>query len=344
VDGNRLQTKIAANAQALKRWLGKSEEVLGNHSDRLNAINIFPVADGDTGTNLYLTMRSAARAVAHLSTADVGELLAEAGRAAMEEARGNSGTLFSVFLAALAEPLHGTTRLTGPLLAAALERAEIRCWSALSDPVPGTMLSVVAAAARAANTADAAQSGDHSNHGLARTLNAVVAEAVEAVVQTEAQLDPLTDAHIVDAGAVGFLLILDTLRASALGEELQPELLEGLHGYGVQDPHIHLDHKTEGMEVMCTINLSPLDAATLRLQLDELGDSVILSAVTEVPEGYRWRVHVHVPDPDAALAAIRRFGEPAHLSVTTLSVSEDGPAGVEAADPAGTCGAHGADE
>jgi dihydroxyacetone kinase-like predicted kinase len=336
-----LQTKIAANAQALKRWLGKAEEVLGNHSDRLNAINIFPVADGDTGTNLYLTVRSASRAVADLTTQDVGELLAVAGRAAMEEARGNSGTLFSVFLAALAEPLHGATRLTGPLLAAALERAEIRCWSALSEPVPGTILSVVEAATRAANTGDAVQQGDHSNHGLAQTLNAAVGAALQAVVATEAQLDPLTEAHIVDAGAVGLLLVLDTLRASALGEELQPELLEGLHGYGVQDPHIHLDHKSEGMEVMCTINLSPLDAATLRLQLDELGESVILSAVTEVPEGYRWRVHVHAPDPEAALATIRQFGEPVHLSVTTLS----GPDAERPAGPAaGPCPAPGADE
>jgi dihydroxyacetone kinase-like predicted kinase len=58
-----LQTKVAANAQAMKRWLGKAETALGNHSDRLNAINIFPVADGDTGTNLYLTVRAAARAL-----------------------------------------------------------------------------------------------------------------------------------------------------------------------------------------------------------------------------------------------------------------------------------------
>jgi dihydroxyacetone kinase-like predicted kinase len=200
---------------------------------------------------------------------------------------------------------------------------------------------VVEAATRAANTGDAVQQGDHSNHGLAQTLNAAVGAALQAVVATEAQLDPLTEAHIVDAGAVGLLLVLDTLRASALGEELQPELLEGLHGYGVQDPHIHLDHKSEGMEVMCTINLSPLDAATLRLQLDELGESVILSAVTEVPEGYRWRVHVHAPDPEAALATIRQFGEPVHLSVTTLS----GPDAERPAGPAaGPCPAPGADE
>ncbi|WP_244250704.1 DAK2 domain-containing protein [Arthrobacter crystallopoietes] len=314
-----MHAKIAANTQALKRWLAKAEEVLGNHSDRLNAINIFPVADGDTGTNLYLTVRAASLAAAETDTADVGELLAASGQAAMEEARGNSGTLFAVFLSAMAEPLKGTTRMTGPLLAAALQRAEIRCWSALSDPVPGTMLSTMEAVSRAANSQGAAHNGDDSNHGLAVTLEAVVEAAVEAVVQTEDQLGALAAAQVVDAGAVGFLLIMDTLRSSALGVELQPELLDGLHGYNLQDPHIHLGQAHEGVEVMCTINLSPLDAATLRLQLDELGDSVILSAVTESEVGYRWRVHAHVPEAEPALAAIRAFAEPSNLSVTDLS-------------------------
>lgn len=92
-----MHTKVAANAQAMKRWLGKAETALGNHSDRLNAINIFPVADGDTGTNLYVTVRAAARSLAatgdHPAQMDVGAVLAAAGQAAMEEARGNSGTL-----------------------------------------------------------------------------------------------------------------------------------------------------------------------------------------------------------------------------------------------------------
>ncbi|MFT4471131.1 DAK2 domain-containing protein [Arthrobacter sulfonylureivorans] len=303
----------------MRRWLSKAEVVLGNHSDRLNAINIFPVADGDTGTNLYLTIRAAVKSASENPTSDVGELLAGAGQAAMEEARGNSGTLLSVFLAALAEPLRGTTRLTGPLLAAALQRAEIRCWSALSEPVEGTMLSVIAAVSQAASAVHGGQNADDSNHGLAATLEAVVEEAVAAVVRTEAQLGALESAHIVDAGAVGFLLIMDTLRASALGEELQPELLDGLHGFNVQDPHLHLDHIDEGVEVMCTINLSPLDAATLRLKLDELGDSVIMSAVTEVEDGYRWRVHAHVPDGDAALELIRELGEPMNVTMTELA-------------------------
>ncbi|GAB3568812.1 hypothetical protein GCM10027405_31060 [Arthrobacter alkaliphilus] len=345
-----MQTKIAANAHAMKRWLGKAETTLGNHSDRLNAINIFPVADGDTGTNLYLTVRSAAASLADRSTADepvndVGAVLAAAGRAAMEQARGNSGTLFAVFLCAMAEPLAGHTRLSAPLLAAALNRAQIRAWSALSEPVPGTMLSVLEAAARAAGECDNAHNGDDSNQALGLALDAAVNAAVDAVVQTEDQLALLHAAHVVDAGGVGMLLILDCLRSAVLGEELQHELLDGLHGYDVQDPHIHAGMPDDdGVEVMCTISLSPLAAATLRQRLDELGDSVIMSQVGSASQGpgssgrtdaednddedsaeasYRWRVHVHVPDAEPAVAVIRSLGEPTDISVSQLSVPRD---------------------
>ena len=324
-----MHTKVTANALAMKRWLSKAEESLGNHSDRLNAINIFPVADGDTGTNLYLTVRCAARAAHATDAVDLGELLSIAGRAAMEEALGNSGTLFAVFLSALAEPLHGTTRLTSSSLASALHRAEIRSWSALSDPVPGTMLSVLEASSRGAAETASGHAGDDSNHALTATLRASVQSALRAVVDTESQLGALTEAKVVDAGGVGFLLILDALRAAALGEELQDELLDGLHGYDIQAPHIHRGGDADGVEVMCTINLSPLDAATLRLHLDEIGDSVIMSAVTEVEEGYRWRVHVHVPDAAPALALIHEAGTPVNITVTQLAAP---PVGVEAGE------------
>jgi dihydroxyacetone kinase-like predicted kinase len=334
----------------MKRWLGKAETALGNHSDRLNAINIFPVADGDTGTNLYLTVRAAARALQDAAAPsdagqehtgqpaqlnDVGAVLARAGQAAMEQAKGNSGPLFSVFLCAASEPLAGHTRLTSSLLAAALNRAQIRAWSALSDPVPGTMLSVMEAAGRAAAAVDAGQNGNHSNHALGLVLDAAVEAALEAVVRTEGQLDALQAAHVVDAGGVGMLLILDCLRSAVLGEELRNELLDGLHGYDLQDPHIHTGMPADdGVEVMCTISLSPLDAATLRQRLDELGDSVIMSQMgpsADAEGRYRWRVHVHVPDPVPALDMIRSLGAPADVSVSELALPRD-PSGEVSAE------------
>jgi dihydroxyacetone kinase-like predicted kinase len=128
------------------------------------------------------------------------------------------------------------------------------------------------------------------------------------------------------------LLILDCLRSAVLGEELQTEMLDGLHGYNVQDPHIHTDMPDDdGVEVMCTISLSPLDAATLRQRLDEMGDSVIMSQVggaTDADGKYRWRVHVHVPAPEPAIALIGSLGEPTDLSVSQLAQPRD-PAGHE---------------
>lgn len=119
------------------------------------------------------------------------------------------------------------------------------------------------------------------------------------------------------------LLILDCLRSAVLGEELQSELLDGLHGYDVQDPHIHTGMPDDdGVEVMCTINLSPLDAATLRQRLDQMGDSVIMSQLGHAADTdgkYRWRVHVHVKEEAPAVAVIRKLGEPTEISVSELA-------------------------
>ncbi|WP_269938911.1 DAK2 domain-containing protein [Arthrobacter sp. HY1533] len=300
-----------------------AEQTLANHSDRLNAINIYPVADADTGTNLYLTVRAAAHAVAESDPTDVGATLSIAGRAAMEQARGNSGTLVAVAVAAMAEPLLGAQRLNGPLLAAALHRAQLRAWSALSEPMPGTILSVLEAAARGAASVESNLHGDESNLALAETIDGAVAAAREAVVLTESQLGVLTDAHVVDAGGVGLLLILDCLRSVILGDPMQEDLLDGLSGYKVQDPNIALDMpEQEGVEVMCSITLTPLAAAGLRLELDSLGDSVIMSAVSEQADAmgaYPWRLHVHVPTAAVALDAIQAVGDPSNVSISALT-------------------------
>jgi hypothetical protein len=323
----------------MRRWLADAETALANHSDRLNAINIFPVADGDTGTNLYHTVRAASTTAAATEGTDLGLLLGAAGQAAMEEAWGNSGTLFAVFLDAFAASLAGHTRLSAPLLTRALHRAQIRAWSALSEPVGGTMLSVLEAAAggaAAAAAAAGAEAHEDSNLALAAALDGAVEAALGAVVETESQLGVLTNARVVDAGGVGLLLILAALRTTVLGEGIPEDTLETLHGFRVQDPHIHgAQPEAVGVEIMCTIQLSPLDAAVLRQRLDEIGESVIMSPVGAFDDEAglcRWRVHVHVADPEAAVGLIREIGEPERVAFTELR--SQGP-GAGAEDPAG---------
>jgi len=189
------------------------------------------------------------------------------------------------------------------------------------------MLTVLAAAARAASEYVSARSGLPADQAMGRkelggALDAIVAAAWNAVVQTEGQLPALAEAHVVDAGGMGLLLVLDSLRATVAGTGIDPGLLDGLHGFAPQDPHIHRDRDSPvGFELMCSISLEPLAAATLRFELNEVGDSVIMSPVDATGDGegpVRWRVHAHVEDREAAVALVRRAGDPENLVITAL--------------------------
>lgn len=317
--------KLDTSVRAVRIWLARSVKSLGNHSDRLNAINVFPVADGDTGSNLYLTARAGNDAVSKLDCDDIGAFLEVAARAAMESARGNSGTLLAVFLSGLSEPWKGQERLTAPLLALGLERAKVRSWSALSEPVEGTMLSVINALALAAASTLGHLKVDLESRAALDTLLSQMTQAAKLAVQgTESELPSLVRAGVVDAGAVGMMVVIDELCAAIRNEHAEFEDYENFHGYQVQDRHIHMDFdESEGLEVMCTLTLDALGAATLRGQLDTIGDSVIMSPVNQIADDtYRWRLHVHVPDSDKALDLIRQHGEPVNISVTDLCVHD----------------------
>ncbi|MGP9031807.1 DAK2 domain-containing protein [Glutamicibacter mysorens] len=313
--------KLDTSVRAIREWLARSVKSLGNHSDRLNAINVFPVADGDTGSNLYLTARAGHDAISKLESDDIGGFLEVAARASLESARGNSGTLLAVFLSGLSEPWSGHERLTAPLLALGLERAKVRSWSALSEPVEGTMLSVINAISLAAGSTLAHLKTDPDSRAALDAVLTQMSQAAQLAVRgTEAELPSLVKAGVVDAGAVGMLIIIDELCAAIRSESTEFDSYDDFHGYRSQDPHIHLTEETEsGVEVMCTVSLDALGAATLRGQLDSMGNSVIMSPVNQLQEDtYRWRVHVHVPDAEPALELIRKHGDPVNISVTDL--------------------------
>lgn len=313
--------KLDTSVRAIREWLARSVKSLGNHSDRLNAINVFPVADGDTGSNLYLTARAGHDAISKLESDDIGGFLEVAARASLESARGNSGTLLAVFLSGLSEPWSGHERLTATLLALGLERAKVRSWSALSEPVEGTMLSVINAISLAAGSTLAHLKTDPDSRAALDAVLTQMSQAAQLAVRgTEAELPSLVKAGVVDAGAVGMLIIIDELCAAIRSESTEFDSYDDFHGYRSQDPHIHLTEETEsGVEVMCTVSLDALGAATLRGQLDSMGNSVIMSPVNQLEEDtYRWRVHVHVPDAEPALELIRKHGDPVNISVTDL--------------------------
>lgn len=309
----------------MRRWLEVSAQAVADEQERLNALNLFPVPDSDTGTNLAATLRAGAEAGRLVNTGLLGELFGIVARHCLDEARGNSGTLLAVMLAGLAEPLDGATRLTAAGLAEALEHARIRVYTALDEPVEGTMLSVVDAAARAAA---AWPDAEDSNRNLAAQTAAVVAAAQEAVEASTDRLPALAGTGRVDAGALGLLIVLDCLAHVVAGVDY-PGAAHRPYGRLLDVPaeperrgRVRQESTrvgAEGVEVMCSIELDALAAAQLRHRLAQAGDSVIMTAMTPASERMLWKVHVHVREASEALAILQEAGRPHGITAEPLS-------------------------
>ena len=198
--------KAGSSTTEVRNWLDAAHRRLREHSDVLDDLNVFPVADADTGANLSATVGFAAEAAHLIEGRDVGELLVYAGQAALEQARGNSGVLAAVALTAMGQAVEGCVRLTAAQLKAALMAAQVRCWSALTEPVPGTMISVLQAAGEVP-VPDTAAEG--SNQQLVEWLDLMVQAATQAVIDTVDQIPVLSERGTVDSGALGMLVILD---------------------------------------------------------------------------------------------------------------------------------------
>lgn len=341
-----MNVRSTASTEAVRRWLDLAVRELRASADILDAINVFPVADSDTGANLVTTVGTAAQAVQVLETPDVGELIMLAGQAALDDARGNSGSLFAVWLCAVGASLEGRG-LTAEAFAQALSSGELRSWSALTDPVPGTMLSVIRDIA-------AVQVPENEEPGSKRTLlhhlERVVAAAREAVLGSTDELEVLQGSGRVDAGALGMLIILDALRRTASGEgsgrpvlwagapddSAEPtsqetgvqvqQLLESMRESSAAGAAGAAGGEAEtGVEVVATVELTALEAATVRFELTEIGRSVITSPISQIEgELWRWRVHVHVDDQQVALDVLRAHGTPRNVAVTGLGPEHHG--------------------
>ncbi|WP_407561431.1 DAK2 domain-containing protein [Streptomyces sp. 184] len=340
------------DAESVRAWCVLALEALGRGREEIDAVNVFPVADGDTGTNLYLTVESAAQAVDAVYgafTAEgaggggagpaVADVLRGMAHGALIGARGNSGTI----LAELLRGLTGAVAAAGPgagsgagaasdagdgaLLAVALRRGADAARAAVEHPVEGTMLTVADAAAAAAEGTGAS--------GAARVARAAYDGAREALAATTGQLDVLRRAGVVDAGGLGLVAVLGTL-ADALSGAARPTELgpEGPAGRGPgsrRTPARHDDGACAApeaggggpaYEVIYLLEADDAAVARLRPRLDGLGDSLVVGGGDGL-----WRVHVHVDDAGAAVEAGVEAGRPYRIQITHL------PAGAAADAP-----------
>lgn len=309
------------DARAVRTWSSLAVAALGRAREDIDAINVYPVADADTGTNLYLTAESADRALAEaLGTPPAGvsettadPTLAEAVRAyahgALIGARGNSGTILAQLLRGVAEVLGDEPGERGPgrLLAEALTRAAEEAYRAVAHPVEGTMLTVAAAAARAGEAAGAAAAS------AADVALAAYDGARAALADTPGQLAELGRAGVVDAGGCGLVAVLGALWQALSGRQPAAEAVRG-RAVPVPQPPRPCDAEEQGgpaYEVIYLLEAAEPDVAELRERLDGLGDSLVV-----VGGDGLWNVHVHVDDPGAAVEAGVVAGRPYRIRIT----------------------------
>ncbi|HEU5144574.1 MAG TPA: DAK2 domain-containing protein [Dermatophilaceae bacterium] len=312
------------DVNAVRRWAVLIRSVFAARRAEIDAMNVFPVPDGDTGTNLYLTVDGAIDRILEEEPArTAGEAVAHFATSLLWTARGNSGVILSQLTKGLAEVCRDAQTIDGPLLRAGLARADERAWEAVTDPKEGTILSVSRAMAQGAAT-----SADDSLYAVAA---AALTAANDALARTPEQLEVLARAGVVDAGGAGLVLVLEGLERLCAGDDgrvvlgLRPDRRTSFHPQPEHGPlHVTrpLDAEPAGVdetagpeyEVMFLLADSTRPhVEVLRSRLVSLGDSVLVVGGDDV-----WNIHAHVDDVGAAIEAGVEAGRPHRIRVTRL--------------------------
>ena len=296
--------------------------LLEAHSHLANALNVFPVPDGDTGTNMLLTMRAVAEAALHEASAGpTAESVARAmARSALMEARGNSGVILSQFFRGIAEGLEGRDTFDSCDLARALEAAADRSYGAVGEPVEGTMLTVIAEAA-----AEARRSATGGND-ICSTLEAVCTAAERTVEATEGMLPVLTEAGVVDSGGYGVLVILTGMSICAAGRSVAgvtvpvpggtPDASIALsQEFLDRTEHAGFGHCTQLLVRTLQQGDGEPDLEGIRRRAGELASSVVVVGDAELV-----KIHVHTDTPDEIVAFAGGLGEIIDRSIQDMDV------------------------
>jgi DAK2 domain fusion protein YloV len=280
----------------------------------INAINVFPVPDGDTGTNMFLTMRSVMEEADRISDHSVAAVAKAMAQGALMGARGNSGVILSQFFRGLAKGLDEKESITGSDLAMALGEASRAAYKGLSQPVEGTMLTVLKDASKAAE--EAARS-DPQN--LTKVAEAAVNEAKDSVARTPLLLDVLREAGVVDAGGQGIYVLLEGALRYLEGnaEEMRyrrPQMVAAELPMGVKGTPLAIE--TEEPYGYCTNFLlegSKLDPDKIRKKLENKGQSVVV-----VGDESTIRVHIHTYDPGGIIRYATSLGTLHQLQIQNM--------------------------
>ena len=291
-----MQKKI--NGRDFRKMMMHAAAAIAAEQQRINDLNVFPVPDGDTGTNMSMTVRAAAHDLSCHDTPEVGEAAAIAASAMLRGARGNSGVILSLIFRGFSKALKGKTACTGAELATALKEGVNNAYSAVMKPTEGTILTVSRLAAQKA--AEVAAKSNEPETVLSEAL-----AAAELALQDTVEQNPvLKKAGVVDAGGMGFVVILRGMLAAYRGEPM-PELSDTAEDNAenafsaVGDSEITYTFDT----VFIVRKESGADWKAFRAYLSSVGDSLVIG---EDDENYK--VHIHTDTPGNVLSEAQKYG------------------------------------
>lgn len=307
-DGSSRGPILAIDGQGLKRLVEAGLTWLRHHHAAINALNVFPVPDGDTGTNMLLTMQSAWAEIVDSPEQNAGVIAHSIAHGALMGARGNSGVILSQIWRGFARSLDNKQTFAAADLAQAMQEASDTAYKGVIKPVEGTILTVAREAAEAASQVTR-EYGD-----LVLALDYIVGQTKQAVARTPSQLAVLAEAGVVDAGGQGLYTIMEGMLRYLKGEPISEDealdtavdlraapVIEGA-AYDqlvreLHEPSVARDEAGYGYDVQFIIIGENLNVDRIRSDIDAMGDSTLV-----VGDVNRVKVHVHVADPGGPIS------------------------------------------
>jgi DAK2 domain fusion protein YloV len=294
LDGRGLAEAIAAGARAIER-----------NRDTINALNVFPVPDGDTGTNMTLTMQKVVADLRERPSSQVSSVVRLMARSSLLAARGNSGLILAQFFKGLASAADGADQIDAGCLAKALRLATDAAYGAVPDPREGTMLTVFREAAEAAER--------HGGSDLVAVWDAACRQAKDAVRRTPELLDVLRDAGVVDAGGFGFAALLAGGLSYLTGESDGSITLD-VPGAAVRPDFVaRMESESWGYCVSFAIEGDRLDPDAVRSRASALGKSCVVAG-----DQRQVKVHLHTMDPGEPLTYGVSLGTVSNVAILNM--------------------------
>ena len=303
------------DGEDLRRILVQGRKALESKVEAINALNVFPVPDGDTGTNMLLTVKALEEEAAKAPDSNTSRMMATIARGALLGARGNSGVILAQFFQGLAKGLDGKERIASQDLAAALNEATAAAYKAVGNPVEGTMLTVIR------EVSEAAQEQAAAKVDILELWEAICQAAKKAVAHTPDLLPVLREAGVVDAGGLGLSVVLEGALRGLQGQEVEGiELtapnLEGAtaatHAVS-EDFIVATEEDLYGYCTQLLIQGEQLNADAVRAEIESLARStVVIGSDTLV------KVHVHTPDPGPVLSYAVVLGTISQVSIVSM--------------------------